>query len=40
MVAVMIDKKLNPQKISEIIENAPCITIDLDKKYLGSAAEL
>jgi len=40
MVAVMLDKKLNPQKISEIIENAPCITIDLDKKYLGSAADL
>jgi hypothetical protein len=40
MVQVMIEKKLNPQKIGEIIENAPCVVIDLDKKLLGSGAEL
>jgi hypothetical protein len=36
----MVEKKLNPQKIGEIIENASCITLDLDKKLLGSAADL
>lgn len=40
IVQVMVDKKLNPQKIGEIIENASCIIIDLDKKLLGSAADL
>lgn len=36
----MQEKKLNPQKLGEIIEHAPLLVIDLDKKYLGSAAEL
>jgi hypothetical protein len=36
----MVEKKLNPQKIGEIIENSSCITLDLDKKLLGSAADL
>jgi hypothetical protein len=37
----MLEKKLNPQKLSEIIEHASLITINLDKKYLpGEVAEL
>lgn len=40
LVQVMIEKKLNPQKIGELIENCSHIVIDLDKKLLGSAADL
>jgi hypothetical protein len=37
----MLEKKLNPQKLGELIEHASLITIDLDKKYLpGEVAEL
>lgn len=40
LIAVMIDKKLNPQKLGEIIEHCPLLVLDLDKKYLGDAADL
>jgi hypothetical protein len=39
MVAIMIDKKLNPQKLGEIIENASMLVVNLDKKLLGGAAD-
>ena len=39
-VNVMLEKKLNPQKLGEIIEHLPMVVIDLDKKYLGDAADL
>jgi hypothetical protein len=40
MVQVMIEKKLNPQRLGEIIEHCKCMEIQLDKKLLGSAAEM
>lgn len=41
MVKVMIEKKLNPQKLGEIIEHCKVINIDLDKKLLpGDIAQL
>ena len=40
MVNTMIEKKLNPQKMGEIIEKLPLVVIDLEKKNLGSAADL
>lgn len=37
----MIEKKLNPQKLGEIIEHCKVISIDLDKKLLpGEIAQL
>lgn len=40
MVNTMLEKKLNPQKMGEIIENMPLVVINLEKKNLGSAADL
>lgn len=40
LVTVMLEKKLNPQRIGEIIEHCKCLEIQLDKKLLGSAAEM
>lgn len=39
-VGVMHEKKLNPQKLPEIIEHLSMIVIDLPKKNLGSFADL
>lgn len=37
----MIEKKLNPQKLGEIIEHMPLVVLDLERKNLtGSAVEL
>jgi hypothetical protein len=40
MIRVMNEKKLNPQKMSEFIEFMPLIKLDLEKKDLGSYADL
>jgi len=36
----MLEKKLNPQKMGELIEHAPFIVLDLDKKLLGGSSDL
>lgn len=39
-VAIMVEKKLNPQKFGELIEHESLIELDLNKAFLGSAADL
>lgn len=40
MVNTMLEKKLNPQKMGELIEHMPLVVINLDKKNLGSASDM
>lgn len=39
-VAIMVEKKLNPQKFGELIEHESLIELDLNKAFLGSDADL